>query len=65
MRFPFLNERSPETAPRPLASTALDGELIGLCLVLALVVAGHLLPERKHHNAQQEPVRATLTMTRP
>lgn len=62
MRSPFLNKRSPETAPRPRASIALDRELIGLCLILALVVAGHLLPERNHPSAQHEPSRATLTM---
>lgn len=65
MRSHFLNKRSAATAPRPYFTNVVDRELIGLCLVLLLVIGGHVLPARSDRGTQQEHATITMTMTQP
>lgn len=64
MRSNMLNRKSAEAVLRLRATTGIDRELIGLCLVLLVVIGGHLLPTRNEAGSTTLPS-STLTMMQP
>jgi len=60
----MLNRKSAEAVLRLRATTGIDRELIGLCLVLLVVIGGHLLPMRNETGSTPLPS-STLTMMQP
>ena len=64
MRSNMLNRKSAEAVLRLRTTTGIDRELIGLCLVLLVVIGGHLLPLRNEPGNTSLPA-STLTMIQP